>query len=139
MEKKKILIICTRNSSRSQMAEGIINVIYNDKFEAYSAGSNPSIVNPYAIKAMSEIGIDISNHRSKSISEFYGTEFDLIVTVCDNAKKFCPTFAGAKKMIHNAFIDPSEAIGSEKEILNVFKTVRDQIHEWIKEFLLKNF
>lgn len=136
MEKKKILFICTGNSARSQMAEGLVNFFYNDKFEAFSGGIKPSKVNPYAIEVMREIGIDISNQRSKHFSEFYGIEIDIAMTVCDNAKKVCPVFPGAKNNIHNTFTDPAEASGSEEEILIIFRNVRDQIHSWIKENII---
>ena len=134
--KKKILILCTGNSARSQMAEGLLNKLYGNKFEAYSAGTEPSKVNPYAITVMKEIDIDISHHRSKHMKEFYGQDFDIVVTVCDNAKKVCPIFPGAKKMIHHAFTDPATAKGSEEEILTIFRTVRDQISQWIKDDLV---
>ena len=140
MKKKKLLFICTGNSARSQMAEGIINNFYSDKFEAFSGGTKTSNVNPYAINVMKEIGIDISHHRSKSFMEFYGKEIDIAVTVCDNAKKVCPFFPGAKINLHNTFIDPTEAKGTKEEILNVFRTVRDQIKDWIEENLIdKNY
>lgn len=135
MEKIKILIICTGNSARSQIFEGLINTLFNDRFEAKSAGTQPSIVNPYAIKVMEEIDIDISHQRSKSIKEFYGNKFDLVITVCDNAKKVCPVFHGAGKMIHQAFSDPAAVKGNDKQILKAFRSVRDQICNWIKEVL----
>ena len=137
MKKKKILIICTGNSARSQMTEGLVNSLHGNKFEAYSGGTNPSKVSPYAIKVMEEIGIKISHQRSKSFSEFYGTEFDLVVTVCDNAKKVCPTFPGTKNLIHKSFLDPAETFGSDDEILEIFRTVRDQIKRWLNEYLPK--
>ncbi len=137
MEKKRILFICTHNSARSQMAEGMINSLYNDKFEAYSAGTEVAFVKPMAIEVMKEIGIDISNHRSKHIREFYGIEFDLVVTVCDNAQKICPVFPGAKKMIHKSFPDPSGVSGTEEYKKEIFRKVRDQIISWIKEYLIK--
>ena len=121
------------------MAEGFVNYFYNDKFEAFSGGTKPSKVNPYAIKVMNEIGIDISHHRSKNFAEFYGKEIDIAVTVCDNAKKVCPIFPGAKMNLHNTFIDPAEAKGTEEEILNVFRTVRDQIKDWIEKNLINNY
>ncbi|MFX1312727.1 MAG: arsenate reductase ArsC [Promethearchaeota archaeon] len=139
MEKKKILIICTHNSARSQMAEGLINALYNDKFEAFSAGTEVSEVRAQAIQVLKEMGIDISHHYSKHFRDFYGTEFDLVVTVCDNAKKVCPVFPGAKKMIHKSFPDPAAVNGTEDEKLLAFRIVRDQIHEWIKKDLISNF
>ena len=121
------------------MAEGLVNNLYNDKFEAFSGGTQPSKVNPYAIKVMKEIDIDISHHRSKSFMEFYGKEIDIAVTVCDNAKKVCPIFPGAKINLHNTFIDPADVKGTEEEILNVFRSVRDQIKDWIEKNLINNY
>ena len=138
MRKKKILFICTGNSARSQMAEGLVNFFYSDKFEAFSGGTKPSIVNPYAIKVMEEIGIDISNQRSKHFSEFYGTEIDIAMTVCDNAKKVCPFFLGAKEMIHAPFDDPAAFKGADDQIIEFFRSVRDQIKKWINENLIYN-
>jgi arsenate reductase len=138
MNKQKILFICTGNSARSQIAEGLVNFFYNDKFVAYSGGTQPSKINPYAIKVMGEIGIDISTQRSKHFSEFCGNEIDIAMTVCDNAKKVCPVFPGAKKNIHNTFTDPAEAKGTEEEILTIFRNVRAQIHNWIKENIIIN-
>jgi arsenate reductase len=135
MDKKKILFICTHNSARSQMGEGIINSMFSKKFEAVSAGTEVSIVKPQAIQVMKEIGIDISDHTSKHLETFYGTVFDLVITVCDNAKKTCPWFPGAKEMIHKSFPDPSSATGSDEEKLQFFRKVRDQILKWIKEEL----
>ena len=131
--KKKVLFICTHNSARSQMAEGILRTLYGDRYEAYSAGTQPTKVNPYAIKVMSEIGIDISNHRSKSAEEFRGKEFDYVVTVCDNAKEACPFFPGGKTYLHKGFKDPSEFKGNENEIVAEFRRVRDEIKRWIEE------
>lgn len=139
MEKKKILFICTHNSARSQMAEGIINALYSDKFKAFSAGTEVSIVRSLAIEVMKEIGIDISNHYSKHMRAFYGTDFDIVITVCDNAKKVCPVFPGAKKMIHKSFPDPSKVIGAKEDQLKVYREVRDTIYEWIKEDLIKKY
>ncbi len=139
MVKKKILFICTHNSARSQIAEGLINALYNDKFEAFSAGTVISLVRPEAIKVMQEIGIDISQHYSKHFKELYGIDFDLVITVCDNAKKVCPVFPGAKKMIHKSFRDPSLVIGTKEEKLKVFREIRNQIQSWIKEELVQDF
>ncbi len=133
MEKKKILFICTHNSARSQMAEGFVNTFFSDNYEAYSAGI--AFVRPYAIKVMQEISVDISKDRSKHLSAFYGKDFDLVVTVCDNAKKICPVFPGAKRMIHQSFENPSSAKGTEEEMLKVYRKVRDQIKNWLVENL----
>ncbi|MGQ9627284.1 MAG: arsenate reductase ArsC [Anaerolineae bacterium] len=127
--KRKILFLCTTNSCRSQMAEGILRNFYGNKFEAFSAGAKPSYVHPFAVKVMAEIGIDISNQRSKSVEEFTGQEFDYVITLCgDYAKEVCPVFIGkAKERLHWNFVDPAEAEGSEEEVLTVFRKVRDEI------------
>ena len=128
---KKVLFICTHNSARSQMAEGIVNTLLSNKLIAYSAGTEPKEVNPYAIKVMKEIGIDISHHRSKSVYEFKEEKFDIVVTVCDHAKETCPFFPGARKYIHKGFEDPSSVEGEEKEKLAKFRKIRDEIKDWI--------
>ncbi len=135
MIKKKILFLCTHNSARSQMAEGFAKSLLQDEYEFYSAGTEVSFVRPKAIKVMKEIGIDISGHRSKHMKEFYGTIFDSVISVCDNARKICPVFPGAKQMIHQSFEDPSSADGTEEETLEVYRKVRDQIKRWILENL----
>ncbi len=130
----KVLFICTHNSARSQMAEAFVNAL-SDKWQAESAGTEPSHVNPYAIRVMEEIGISMEGHHSKSIEEFRGRDFDLVVTVCDHAKETCPFFPG-KRHIHRGFQDPSEAEGTEEEIMEVFRKVRDEIREWVeREFI----
>ena len=133
MEKKKILFICTHNSARSQMAEGFIRAMYSDQYNVLSGGTEPSEVNPYAIRAMEEIGIDISNQRAKNINQFLDEKLDYVVTVCDKANEACPFFPGAKSYIHKGFIDPSQAQGSEMEIMAVFRRVRDEVKRWIEE------
>ncbi len=130
-EKKKVLFLCTHNSARSQMAEGILRSAHGDKYEASSAGTEPSRVNPYAVRAMAEIGIDISDHGSKSVEKFEGEKFDTVVTVCDHAKDVCPAFPGAKKYLHRGFTDPSRFRGKDEEILEGFRKVRDEIKSWI--------
>ena len=114
------------------MAEGFLKTFYRDKYESYSAGLQPSKLNPYAVEVMKEIGIDISDHYSKSIEEFKDMKFDIVVTVCDNAKETCPFFPG-KKILHKGFDDPVKTKGSIQDILRVFREIRDQIKEWIKE------
>lgn len=121
------------------MAEGLINFLFSDKFDAYSAGTEVSIVRLQAIKVMQELEIDISDHRSKHLRESYGIKFDLVVTLCENAKKVCLVFPGAKKMIHKSFRDPSIAKSTEEEQLKIFREVRDEILEWIKNELIKNY
>src|SRR5271165_3921033 len=129
MTKKRVLILCTGNSARSQMAEGLLRQEAGDRFEVFSAGTKPSTVRPEAIAAMSEIGIDISGHRSKSVDEFSGMTLDCVITVCDNAKESCPAFPGATKRLHWPFEDPASAQGSEDERMAAFRKVRDAIHE----------
>ena len=129
-KKKKVLFICTHNSARSQMAEGILRYLYPDDYEAYSAGTEPSEINPYAVKVMDEIAIDISQHTAKSIKEYIDELFDFVVTVCDQAKETCPFFPG-KKIFHKSFKDPSQLKGSETEILEGFRKIRDEIMTWI--------
>ncbi len=132
--KKKVLFICTHNSARSQMAEGLMNALLGDQYEAFSAGTEPSQVNPYAIKSMSEIDFDISTNRSKHIREFTETEFDYVITVCDNAKEKCPVFPGRGKYIHKGFTDPSRTTGSNDQELMDFRVVRDEIRDWILKY-----
>ena len=129
--KQKVLFLCTHNSARSQMAEALINSLRGDKYEAASAGVSPTKVNPYVVKAMAEVGTDISKNRSKSIEEFRGQKFNYVVTVCDSAKEACPFFPG-EKILHQAFKDPSGFTGSEEEIMKGVRKVRDEITEWIK-------
>lgn len=133
----KVLFICTHNSSRSQMAEGLLRRLYGERYEAYSAGTKPSMVNPYAVKAMAEIGIDISGHRSKSLDDFREMDFDYVVTVCDQAKETCPFFPRGKVYLHRDFEDPSQHKGTEEEILSVFRKVRDEIGNWLEETFTK--
>jgi arsenate reductase len=131
--KKKILFICTHNSARSQIAEGLVKSLCGELFDAYSAGTDPTEVNPYAVKVMEEIGIDISKQYSKKVDKFTGTKFDYVVTVCSGADKICPFFPGEKEYIHKSFEDPSSFKGAEDEIIEKFRNVRDEIKYWIKE------
>lgn len=133
-DKAKVLILCTGNSARSQMAEGLLRHIAGDRFDVESAGTVASFVRPQAIEAMREIGIDISGHRSKCLDEFLDTPFDHVITVCDNANETCPVFPGAAKRTHWSFDDPAAASGTDDEILAVFRRVRDQIAEKLREF-----
>ena len=133
--KQRVLILCTGNSARSQMAEGIMRHIAGEKYEIDSAGIAPSIVRPEAIEVMREIGIDISNHRSKSVDEFLDRRFDYIITVCDNAKETCPVFSGEAERIHWSFVDPAENQGSFEERLAEFRKVRDEIMDRLKKFV----
>ncbi len=131
--KKRVLILCTGNSARSQMAEGLLREDAGDFYEVESAGVEPSYVRPHAIEAMREIGIDISGHRSKSLEEFFGQTFDYVITVCDNAKKHCPAFPDKAQRIHWSFDDPAAAIGDDAAQLEVFRRVRDEIREKLRE------
>lgn len=132
---KKVLFLCTGNSCRSQMAEGFLRNMAGDKFEAYSAGVNPTQVNPLSIKVMNEVGIDISKQKSKSVREFVGQKFDYVITVCDNAKQSCPVFPGKYEKIHWNLKDPAQAQGTKEEKLKLFREVRNQIKENILSFL----
>ena len=133
---KRILILCTGNSARSQMAEGLLRHEAGNRFEVQSAGVTPSSVRPEAIEAMKEIDIDISNQRSKSADEFVGQDFDYIITVCDNAKETCPVFPGKAQRIHKNFEDPPPAsIGDHNSRMAIFRKVRDEIRDWLKEFV----
>ncbi len=134
-KKKKVLFVCAHNSARSQMAEGLLNSLHGDQYEAYSAGIEPTIVNPHAIQVMSELGVDISKHRSKSVEDFIEKEFDYVITVCDHAKEACPFFPGGKKYLHKNFEDPVLFEGNESDTLSAFRQIRDEIKAWIsKEF-----
>ena len=129
--KNSVLFLCTHNSARSQMAEALLNTLNGDKYEAYSAGVMATRINPYVVKAMAEIGIDISKNRSKSIEEFRGKNFNYVVTVCDSAKEACRFFPG-EKIVHKSFDDPAQVKGSEEEIMKQTRRVRDEIKEWLK-------
>lgn len=131
--KERVLFLCTHNSARSQMAEGLLRHLCGDRFEAYSAGTEPSRVNPYAVRVMEELGIDITMQSSKSVNSLDGEDFDYVVTVCDNAKESCPLFKGNHKSIHRGFSDPSRFRGKDEEILSGFRNIRDEIRDWIEE------
>ncbi len=130
--KRSVLFICTHNSARSQMAEGLLNHFHGERFEGYSAGTEATHVNPCAIRALADIGIDIRGYTSKSIQEFQGETFDIVVTVCDNARESCPFFPG-KAVIHKSFRDPSRSLGGDEKMLQAFREVRDEIRAWIDE------
>lgn len=130
----RVLVLCTGNSARSQMAEGLLRYVAEDRFEVASAGVAPSQVRPEAIEAMREIGIDISGHHSKSVDEFLGQEFDYVITVCDNANEQCPVFPGKTQRIHWSFQDPAAAPGDQPERLAVFRRVRDEIRARMQVF-----
>lgn len=132
---KKILVLCTGNSCRSQIAEGYLKYFAGDKAEIYSAGVETHGVNPRAIATMKEDGIDISNHTSNNIDEYQNIDFDFIITVCDNAKERCPFFPANAKKSHYNFPDPAKAIGSEEEVLEEFRKVRTQIKDFCSKFV----
>lgn len=136
MEKVRVLILCTGNSARSQMAEGWLNHLAGDRFQAFSAGSQPAgYVHLLAIRVMAEVGIDISQHRSKSMNEFLGQPFDYVITVCAPAAEACPVYPGPARRLHWPFDDPAEASGSEEERLAVFRRVRDAIRARLEAFI----
>ena len=137
--KKKILFICTHNAARSQMAEGYMKAKYGNLFDVFSAGTEVTRVHPMAIAVMQEIGIDISQHRSKLIDEFFGKGIETVVTVCDSAQGACPFFPGAKEVIHQSFLDPSAFTGSDDEIRTGFRQVRDEIIQWIDKFFTRRY
>lgn len=133
--KKKILVLCTGNSCRSQLAEGYLRKFVGDKAEVYSAGVETHGVNPKAIATMKEDGIDISAHTSNNVDEYHDIEFDYVITVCDNAQERCPYFPSNAKRFHYNFPDPAKATGSEEEIKTAFREVREMIKEYCKSFV----
>lgn len=132
--KKNILILCTGNSCRSQIAHGYLKHLLSDKANVYSAGIETHGVNPRAITTMKEDGIDISNHTSNHVDEYQNIDFDFVITVCDNAKERCPFFPSKAKKIHQNFTDPAKATGTEEEILEEFRTVRQTIKAFCEQF-----
>lgn len=134
---QRVLILCTGNSARSQMAEGLLRHLAGDRFEVCSAGAKPSSVRPEAVAVMKEVGIDISGNRSKHVDEFAGEAFDYVLTVCDNAKETCPLYPGHTNRLHQSFEDPALVQGSEEERLAAFRRVRDQIRHYLLTFPAK--
>jgi arsenate reductase len=132
-DKKRVLILCTGNSARSQMAEGLLRHDSGDRFEVFSAGTNPGHVRPEAVTVMRELGIDISSHRSKHVDEFQGQPFDYVLTVCDNAKGNCPFFPGTVTL-HHSFQDPAAFAGAETDRLVLFRRVRDELRQYLRTF-----
>ncbi|MET6997826.1 arsenate reductase ArsC [Chitinophaga defluvii] len=132
---KKVLVLCTGNSCRSQIAEGYLRYFAGDKAEVYSAGVETHGVNPRAIATMAEDGIDISKHTSNNINEYQGIDFDYVITVCDNAKERCPFFPTSARKLHENFPDPAKATGSEDEIMSEFRSVRQTIKDYTKDFV----
>lgn len=135
--KPKVLFLCTGNSARSQMAEGLLRHFAGDDYEVLSAGTHPKGVNPLAVQALREIGIDISGQTSKNVSEFLGLSIPYVVTVCDRAKESCPIFPGTFRFLNWSFDDPAEATGTREEQLAVFRRVRDELEERIKKQFVK--
>ena len=136
MTKTRMLFLCTHNSARSQMAEGLLRHLAGDRFEVYSAGTEATSVRPEAIAAMAELGVDISGQESKTLDRYLSESFDCAITVCDDANEACPVFPGAKTRLHRSFRDPSRATGSDEERLVVFRVVRDEIRGRIERELV---
>jgi arsenate reductase (thioredoxin) len=135
-ERPRVLFLCTHNSARSQMAEGLLRHLAGDRFEAHSAGTEATLVRPLAIRVMDEVGVDISGQESKTLERYRGEHFDYVITVCDDANEACPFFPGAKNRLHWSFEDPARAEGSEEERLAIFRRVRDEIREHIERELV---
>jgi len=139
MEKKRVLLLCTGNSARSQMAEGLLRHDAGERFDVESAGTTPGTVRREAIAAMKELGIDISVHRSKHVDEFAGQRFDYVITVCDHAKESCPVFLGAVKRLHHSFDDPPPmSEGTDEGRMAIFRRVRDDLRAYLAEFAQAN-
>ena len=133
----RVLILCTGNSARSQMAEGLLRHDADAAYEVFSAGTHPSSVRPEAIAVMRELGIDISSHRSKSVDEFSGQPFDCVITVCDNAKESCPIFPAKTERIHWSIEDPAAVQGSQEQRLAAFRSARDELREQLRDFVAR--
>jgi arsenate reductase (thioredoxin) len=133
--KKSVLFICTHNVARSQMAEAILNKLYGDRYTAFSAGTDPTQIDPLVVLVMREIGLDVSHYRSKGLNVFRDYNPDYVVTVCDQAKESCPYFPGGILHIHRSFSDPSEFKGKQEDVIQEYRRIRDEIKKWIeKEF-----
>ncbi len=132
----KVLFLCTHNSARSQMAEGLLRHLAGDRFEVHSAGTEATSVRPEAVRVMAEIGADISGQESKTLERYLGESFEYVITVCDDANEACPVFPGARNRLHWSFEDPSQATGDDEERLEVFQKVRDRIRSRIEEELV---
>ena len=130
---RKVLVLCTGNSCRSQMAESLLSY-FSANTKVYSAGTKPEKVNPFAVKAMAEMGIDISKKSSNHVDEYVNIDFDYVFSVCDNAKEICPIYPKAKQMIHHSFTDPADATGTDSEQLEVYIQVRNQLSDYFKAF-----
>jgi arsenate reductase len=134
MTKQRVLILCTGNAARSQMAEGLLRHDAGDRFEVFSAGVAPCQIRPEAIAVLQELGIDPSRQRAKHVDEFAGQSFDYVLTVCDYAREVCPVFPGSTVMVHHSFVDPGNFRGSKEERLAEFRKVRDQMREYLSTF-----
>jgi arsenate reductase (thioredoxin) len=135
-QRRRVLFLCTHNSARSQMAEGLLRQLAGDRFEVMSAGTEATHVRPLAIRAMDEIGVDISSQESKTLERYQQESFDYVITVCDDANEACPFFPGAQSRLHWSFEDPSRVEGPEEERLAIFRSVRDRIRERIEDDLV---
>lgn len=131
----RVLVLCTGNRCRSQMAEGWLRHLSGGDVEVHSAGTRPSVVHPLAVKVMAEAGVDVSGQRSKHVDEYAGQSFDYVITVCDSAKEACPVFPGNVRTVHHSFPDPDAAKGSDEEVIAVFRDVRDRVRDWCWGFL----
>ena len=134
-DRKRVLFLCTHNSARSQMAEALLRALAGEKFETFSAGTEKTRVHPLAIEAMSELGVDMSSHRSKTLDEYTGSTFGYVITVCDRANESCPIFPGGAKRIHWSFDDPSAATGNDEQRLAAFRKIRDEIRDRLVVFV----
>lgn len=137
MNKKRVLILCTGNSARSQMGEGLLRHMAGDRFEVFSAGTRPAGLNPNAVSALAERGVDISRHRSKHVDEFAAQQFDFVITVCDSAKEACPIFPGQAVRIHQSFSDPAGAPAEDQPA--EFRRVRDEIAAWLERSFIPQY
>lgn len=135
---KRILVLCTGNSCRSQIAEGYLRYFAGDRAEVYSAGIEAHGVNPRAVQVMKEDGVDISRQRSNNVREYTGISFDFVITVCDNAKERCPIFPSTAKQLHQNFDDPAKATGTDTEVMNAFRKVRDEIKGFCRNFVAES-
>ena len=134
-EKKSVLFICIHNAARSQMAEAILNKLYGDRYTAFSAGTDPTQIDPRVVLVMREIGVDVSNCRSKELKIFKDSAIDYVITLCDQAKESCPYFPGGIEHLHKGFSDPSEFKGKAEDVINGYRRIRDGTQNWIeKEF-----
>ena len=135
-DKQRVLFLCTHNSARSQMAEGLLRHLGGDRFEAFSAGTEATCVRPLAVRTMRELGIDISSQESKALDRYVDQAFDKVITVCDQANEACPIFFGARELLHWSFPDPSRTTGAEEQQLAIYREVRDGIRGRIERELL---